>query len=73
MTLDEAQQRIVARMTPTERTTWENGCQIVDWLMSVASDDALPASTRSDARDKLRACAMRQPSETVQDVIGPKH
>jgi len=73
MTLDEAQARIVARMTPEERSVFENGCQIVDWLMDVAADGGLPQHTRDEARRKLRACAHRQPSQTVQDVIGSKH
>ena len=73
MTLEEAQRRIVERMTPAEREAWHNGCRIVDWLMTVACDEKMPPATRADARDKLRACAVRQPHETVQDVIGAKN
>jgi hypothetical protein len=73
MTLDEAQARIVARMTPDERAVFENGCKIVDWLMDVATDSSLPQATRDDARRKLRACAHRKPHEAVHHVIGSRH
>lgn len=73
MTLDETQARIVARMTPDERAAFENGCTIVDWLMGIATDSRLPQETRDDARQKLRACTLRQPHEAVQDVIGSRH
>ena len=48
------------------------GNQIVDWLMDVSLDERLPAETRMAARRKLRACILRQPGQTVMDVIGPK-
>lgn len=73
MTFDEAEKSIIARMTPAEREAHLSGCEIVDWLMDIASNDGLPASVRCDARSKLRACALRKPSETVQDVIGSRH
>ena len=46
------------------------GDQIVDWLMAIADDKSLPLEVRSDARRKLTACALRQPEQSVQDVIG---
>lgn len=49
------------------------GDAIVDWLMDVASDETLPLSVRHEARRKLTACALRDPSETVEDVVGTKH
>jgi hypothetical protein len=49
------------------------GDKVVDWLMDIALDERLPAWARKQARDKLRACALRQPGQTVQDVIGEKH
>lgn len=70
MTLEEAQARIVARMSADERKAFKSGCTIVDWLMDIAVDDHMPASVREDARRKLRACAHRKPDQTVQDVIG---
>jgi hypothetical protein len=68
---EEAERRIVECMSPSERAAFQNGCQIVDWLMAIAGDPTLPKATRDDARAKLRACAHRQPGQTVQDVIGP--
>jgi hypothetical protein len=51
----------------------ETGDQIVDWLMGLASDQALPVSVREEARRKLRDCALRKIEETVEDVVGTKH
>jgi hypothetical protein len=51
----------------------ETGDQIVDWLMEIASSPSLPATTRMEARDMLRACALRDIGETVEDVVGTKH
>jgi len=73
VTFEEAERRIVERMTPGERAIHEAGCRIVDWLMEIASDARLPAATRDDARAKLRACALRQQGQTVQDVIGGRN
>jgi hypothetical protein len=49
----------------------ETGDKIVDWYMDLASDKKMPPEVRDIARDKLRACALRQPHETVEDVVGP--
>ncbi len=49
------------------------GNEIVDWLMEIASDQSLPLDVRMEARSKLRACALRDPSQTVEDVVGTKH
>ena len=73
MALEQAFDRIVERMTPSERATYDNGCKIVDWLMDIALDKTMPPAVRDEARSKLRACALRKPSETVQDVVGTKH
>lgn len=70
MLFEEAKQRIRDRMTTDERVKFDAGCQIVDWFMAIATDPKMPQAVRDDARDKLRACALRQPHETVQDVIG---
>lgn len=51
----------------------ETGNQIVDWLMEIAADLSMPKEVRDDARRKLRDCALRQPEQTVEDVVGPKH
>ena len=51
----------------------EAGDKIVDWLMDIANDKRLPQWARKQALDKLRDCALRQPHQTVQDVIGAKH
>lgn len=51
----------------------ETGDKIVDWLMAIADDKSLPLEVRSDARRKLRDCALRDPKETVEDVMGPKN
>ena len=51
----------------------ETGNKIVDWLMDVALNDKLPMTTRREARNKLTACALRTPSQAVEDVIGQKH
>lgn len=55
MTLEEAERRIIDRMSPAERAAHEHGCQIVDFYMSIEANDALPLSTREIARNKLRA------------------
>jgi hypothetical protein len=74
MTLEEAERRIVERMTPAERAAHEQGCQIVDWYFSLLDNPNLPASTRQEVREKLRAFAHRQPHETVSDIDGrPKN
>ena len=70
MLFDEAKQRSRDRMTADERVKFDAGCEIVDWLMAIATDLTMPQTVRDDARSKLRACALRQPHETVQDVIG---
>lgn len=70
MTLEEAQRRIVARMTPAERAVHERGCQIVDFYMDIACNAALPVATRAHAREKLRAFANRMPDQTVADIDG---
>ena len=49
------------------------GDKIVYWLMAIACNEALPEAVRKDARDKLFACAMRQPHQSVQDVIGARN
>lgn len=49
----------------------ETGDKIVDWLMNIATDSSLPEATRSEALKKLRLAALRDPSETVEDVVGP--
>lgn len=51
----------------------ETGDKIVDWLMKLASDQAMPVVVRDDARRKLRDCALRKIEETVEDVVGTKH
>lgn len=51
----------------------DTGDKIVDWLMDIASNALLPETTRMEARDKLRACALRDIGETVEDVVGTKH
>lgn len=66
----EAERRIIERMTPAERAVYEQGCQIVDFYMDIATNSGLPASTRIEARGKLRAFACRQPGETVADIDG---
>lgn len=70
MTIEEAMQRIVDRMTPAERAEHDRGCKIVDFYMDIALNAKLPALTRTMARDKLRAFACRQPGETVSDIDG---
>ena len=72
MRIEEATRRIRERMTADERVAFDAGCQIVDWLMNIATDPAMPKDVRADARSKLSACALRQPNQTVQDVIGPR-
>lgn len=49
------------------------GDKIVDWLIDLSFNKALPRQVRDDAREKLRACALRQPGQTVQDVIGARN
>jgi hypothetical protein len=51
----------------------ETGDAIVDWLFCLAEDKTLPIEVREDARRKIAACALRQPEETVEDVVGPRH
>lgn len=51
----------------------ETGDKIVDWLMEIASDQKLPIHVRTEARRKLSDCALRDPSQTVEDVVGTKH
>jgi len=70
MWIEEAQRRILERMTPQERAVFDQGCQIVDFYMSIAENQSLPASTRMQARDKLRAFACRGAGETVADIDG---
>lgn len=70
MSLEEAQRRILARMTPQERAVFDQGCQIVDFYASIAENQSLPASTRMQARDKLRTFACRGAGETVADIDG---
>lgn len=48
----------------------KTGDAIVDWLMSIAEDPALPFDVRRDARKKLTACALRRPNQRVEDVVG---
>lgn len=70
MTLDEAMKRIVDRMTPDEKAVHERGCQIVDFYMDIAVNQALPVATRLEARGKLRAFANRGHGQTVADIDG---
>ena len=70
MMFEEAERRILARMTPSEKEIHARGCQIVDFYMEIAVNASLPATTRMDARDKLRAFACRQPGQTVADIDG---
>ncbi len=70
MLFEEAERRIVARMTPVQRVVHERGCQIVDFYMGLATNSELPAETRRGARAKLRAFANRQPHQTVADIDG---
>lgn len=70
MTIEEAQRRIVARMTESERAMFEQDCQVVDFYMAIACDANLPPDVQMKARDVLRACATRQPHQTVADVVG---
>lgn len=51
----------------------ESGDKIVDWLMDVMNNKALPLDTRMSALDKLVRCAKRKPAQTVQDALGLKH
>ncbi|WP_339084275.1 hypothetical protein [Hyphomicrobium sp. ghe19] len=48
----------------------ETGDKIVDWYMALADDKSVPAEVRDFARAQLRACALRLPHQTVEDVIG---
>lgn len=70
MMFEEAERRIIARMTQDERAVHERGCQIVDFYMDIATNSALPVTTRDHARNKLRDFACRQPHQTVADIDG---
>lgn len=70
MTLEEAERRIVERMTPAERAAHEQGRQIVDWYFDLLDNPNLPVSARDEVRAKLRAFAHRKPHETVSDIDG---
>ena len=67
---EEAERRILERMTPSERAIHAQGCQIVDFYMGIATSSSLPEATRMHAREKLRAFACRQSGQTVADIDG---
>lgn len=54
-------------------TRTPTGDAIVDWLFDLALDEKLPTEVRDDARRKIRACSVREPDQTVEDVVGTKH
>jgi len=49
----------------------DTGDKIVDFYMTIACGEKLPTDIRMMARDKLRAFALRQPHETVENIDGP--
>jgi hypothetical protein len=51
----------------------KTGDMIVEWLFAIADNTKLPRTVRMHARDKIFACALRMPSQTVMDVMGTKH
>jgi hypothetical protein len=70
MWIEEAQRRIVERMTADERAEFDRGCKIVDFYMAIATVPKMPAATCDEARAKLRAFACRDPNQSVADIDG---
>ena len=61
---------MLAKKTPEERAEHEVGKQLVDFYFDMIEDESLPQEVRDEARRKVRACASRDYSQTVRDVIG---
>lgn len=46
------------------------GDMIVNWYMDLADNRNLPAEVRDAARSMLRDFAIREPHQTVEDILG---